>query len=218
MFTGIVAGVGLVKKIDNFQGSKKIFIKCPFSLSRVRLGDSIAVDGCCLTVTSKRGQSFSADVSPETLRVTTLGELQVGSQVNLEQSLKVGDALGGHWVQGHVDGVGKLVSRRQSRREQESYEELEIQLPPALMRYMISKGSITVDGISLTVNGLKKNRVCLCLIPHTLERTALTGKPVGARVNIEADFLLKFLESRLAPLSKKMKLGKRKNNHDARPR
>ena len=208
MFTGIVAGTGEIKKINRFQGHSTIGVRAPFSLKGIRLGDSIAVDGCCLTVTEKNGNVFSADLSPETLAVTTLGGLKKGGRVNLELPLKASDRLGGHWVQGHVDGVGRLVAKRRAGKKGQEYFFLEVEVPRSLRRYMIPKGSVTLDGISLTVNRILKNgRIELCIIPHTQQRTTLTAKGVGASLNIEADFLLKYIEQRLVNYLPK---GKRK--------
>jgi riboflavin synthase len=197
MFTGIVAGTGEIKKVNKFQEHSSIRVKSSFPLKGVRIGDSIALEGCCLTVTKKTGREFSADLSPETLAVTTLGGLKKGQRVNLELPLKASDRLGGHWVQGHVDGVGRLVSKRRVLERGQSYYLLEVEIPRALRRYMVPKGSVAIDGISLTINRLKKNCIELCIIPHTQERTTLTAKGVGATLNIEADWLLKFVEQRL---------------------
>ena len=169
----------------------------PFSLKGVRAGDSIALDGCCLTVTAKKMKEFSADLSPETLAVTTLGGVKKGQRVNLELPLKASDRLGGHWVQGHVDGVGKLVAKRKTVSQGQTYLFLEVKVPQALRVYMVPKGSVAIDGISLTINRLKKDRIELCIIPHTQGRTTLTAKGVGDSLNIEADCLIKFLEQRL---------------------
>jgi riboflavin synthase len=198
MFTGIIAGTGEVKKIDIFQGYRSIRVKSSFTMRGTRLGDSIALDGCCLTVTKKNGREFWADLSPETLAVSTLGGLKKGQRVNLELPLKASDRLGGHWVQGHVDGVGRLRAKRRVATRGRDFFLLEVEVPSPLRRYMVPKGSVTMDGISLTINRLKKQRIELCIIPHTQERTTLTAKGVGASLNIEADCLLKFIEQRLA--------------------
>lgn len=197
MFTGIVSGVGLVTKLKNFKTHLRLWVRTPFSLKGTRLGDSIAVEGCCLTVTGKQGRVFSADLSPETLLCTNLGELKKGSRVNLEKPLRLGDPVGGHLVQGHVDGIGVLSSSRLVKTGPVSYYLTKVRLPKKLMKYVIPKGSIAVDGISLTVNELKKNEIDLCIIPHTQAKTTLTGKKPGARLNIELDMMLKFMEKML---------------------
>ncbi len=194
MFTGIVEGIGLIKKVEKFPNHARIHLRSSFSLRGTKLGDSIAVDGCCLTVTRIGGNEFSADLSPETLSCTTLGMVKVGGMVNLERPLKVGDRLGGHFVQGHVDGVGKLIARRPMGAKKE-YLLLTVRVPKHLKTYMVEKGSVTIDGISLTVNEVNGETISVCIIPHTLIRTALTRKKQGARVNIEADFMIKYLEN-----------------------
>ena len=194
MFTGIVEGSGTVKKVESFQTYTRLKVECPFSLKGSKLGDSIAVDGCCLTATRLNGKTFSADISPETLRVTTLGRLKAGDRVNIERPLRMGDRLGGHIVQGHVDGVGELAKKKYVAAKPDAYWLLEVKVPKALRPYMVDKGSVTVDGISLTVNAAKKDRISLCIIPHTQEKTTLVEKPLGAELNLEADILLKYLE------------------------
>jgi riboflavin synthase len=194
MFTGIVEGSGIVKKVDSFRTYTRIEIECPFSLKGTKVGDSIAVDGCCLTATRLKGKTFSADVSPETLRVTTLGGLKAGARVNIERPLRMGDRLGGHIVQGHVDGVGEMAKKKYVPAKPDAYWLLEVKVPKALRPYMVDKGSVTVDGISLTVNTAKQDRISLCIIPHTQEKTTLVSKPLGAPLNLEADILLKYLE------------------------
>lgn len=205
MFTGIVAGVGEIKKVDKFKGHTRIQLESPFSLRGTKLGDSIALDGCCLTVTQLKGKRFSADVSPETLRVTTLGGLKKGSKVNLEMPLRMGDPLGGHLVQGHVDGVGKIHSNKLVKAKPNSYYLIQVTVPKQLSPYMIEKGSVTIDGISLTVNQVKGSKISLCIIPHTQEKTTLTVKRAGAKVNIEADILLKFVGKMMDPLINSLK-------------
>lgn len=199
MFTGIVEGTGLLKKVEKFQTHARLAIRCSFSLKGTKLGDSVAVDGCCLTVTQVKGREFSADISPETLSRTTLGGLKKGMAVNLERPLRLGDRLGGHVVQGHVDGVGKLISSRKVKADPENYFLLKVQLPKGLRPYMVDKGSVTIDGISLTVNEVKGDKISLCIIPHTQERTTLTQKKPGAKLNIEADIFLKYLEKLAQP-------------------
>lgn len=194
MFTGIVEGKGLIKKIENFKTHTRLVVQSPFSLRGTKLGDSIAVEGCCLTATQVRGKSFSADLSPETLRCTTLGDFKKGTRVNLERPLRLTDRLGGHLVQGHVDGVGMILSKRFVKASPDSYYLLTVRIPKHLKMYMVEKGSIAVDGISLTINEVHGEKISLCIIPHTQKKTTLTEKKPGDRVNIEADILLKYLE------------------------
>lgn len=194
MFTGIIEGVGRIKKLQSQSSHRRIEIESPFSLKDTRIGDSIAVNGCCLTATQIQGKTFSADVSPETLSLTNLGELKPGDRVNLERPLRLSDRLGGHLVQGHVDGVGRLVKKAFVKAKPEGYWLLEVEVPKQLRSYMVDKGSVTVDGISLTVNRVKSGRISLCIIPHTQERTTLVEKEVGAQLNLEGDILLKYLE------------------------
>lgn len=193
MFTGIVAGKGRIQKIEKMKSYTRLVVKSSFSLRGTKLGDSIAVDGCCLTVTKFRDNAFTADISPETLRRSTLGSFKAGTEVNLERPLRLTDRLGGHLVQGHVDGVGEILAKRLVKASPESYYLMEILVPKHLQTYMVEKGSVAVDGVSLTVNGVKRGKISLCIIPHTREKTTLTTKKVGARVNIEADILLKYL-------------------------
>ncbi|HLZ96325.1 MAG TPA: riboflavin synthase [Steroidobacteraceae bacterium] len=162
--------------------------------ARMNLGDSVSVQGCCLTVTRRVGTAFHADVSRETLSKTTLGDLRPGSKVNLEPSLRAGDALGGHLVSGHVDAVGRLTAARQDARSWR----LEFELPAALMRFVAPKGSICIDGVSLTVNEVGGLRFDVNIIPHTREATTLGDLVVGAGVNIEIDTIARYLD-RLLP-------------------
>jgi riboflavin synthase len=199
MFTGIIEGMGRVIRIQDLPGSRRIWIQTPFSISKEKKGDSIAVDGCCLTVTDKIGNSFSADVSPETLSRTTLGDLKKGTPVNLERPLKLQDRLGGHLVQGHVDGVGLLQTKREIKSRGQKYLLIEFKIPRPLRKYLVEKGSIAIDGISLTLNQVRVDSFSVCLIPHTRNHTALTAKKIGDRVNLEADILAKYLEQLMKP-------------------
>ena len=162
--------------------------KRPFKgLSR---GESVSVNGCCLTVERRSGRQIAFRLLPETVHVSTLGRLRVGDPVNLERSLKVGDRLGGHLMLGHVDGRGTVVARAQKGRSQT----LEIEIPSALAGFLIPKGSIGLDGVSLTLDPkIQKGRVKIHLIPHTARATTLGGKPVGSRVNVEVDLIAKLL-------------------------
>ncbi|HKY63853.1 MAG TPA: riboflavin synthase [bacterium] len=205
MFTGIVEGVGRIKKVESQPSHTRLEVESPFSLKDTKVGDSIAVNGCCLTATKIQGKTFSADVSPETLSLTNIGELKVGGRVNLERPLRLSDRLGGHLVQGHVDGVGKLVKKAFVKAKPEGYWLLEVEVPKHLRVYMVDKGSVTVDGISLTVNRTRAGRISLCIIPHTQERTTLVDKEVGALLNLEADILLKYLEKMFKAQARKRK-------------
>jgi riboflavin synthase len=191
MFTGIVQGVATVREIEPCGGDfTLVFDTTGVSLAGIELGGSIAVSGVCLTVTRFDAGSFAADVSRETLSLTTLGSWVVGSRVNLEQALLAGQALGGHYVTGHVDGVGALVSRHDDARS----VRMEFRVPPELARYVARKGSICVDGVSLTVNGAEGDRFDVNLVPHTLQVTTLGGLRAGSQVNLEVDIIARYVE------------------------
>jgi len=190
MFTGIIEDVGSVKSIEKKGSSGRITVETSLDLSAIKEGDSIAVDGACLTVTGLGGGGFTADLSDETLRVTTLSELRAGSRVNLEPAMTLAKPLGGHLVTGHVDGIGSVAS---SVARQGSMD-LEITAPEALMPLLVPKGSVAVDGISLTVAGLTRTGFRVAVIPHTLERTTLPLKKAGSRVNIETDIIGKYVD------------------------
>ncbi len=194
MFTGIVEGTGVVRAVRTQDGSARLVVDAGELLRGTRIGDSIAVNGVCLTVVATTATMFEADLSPETLERTTLGGLQPGSAVNLERPLVVGDRLGGHLVQGHVDGVGRVVV---CRKEGEAWS-LEIAAPPHVERYVVEKGSIAVDGVSLTVTAASGDRFTICLIPHTCAVTTLGALGPGAVVNLEADVLAKYVERLVA--------------------
>ena len=180
MFTGIVQGVGTVRAIEPRGGDVTlVFDTAGVSLADIEPGGSVAVSGVCLTATRFDAASFAADVSRETLSLTTLGDWVVGSRVNLEKALLAGQALGGHYVTGHVDGVGQLVSRHDDARS----VRMEFRVPPELARYIARKGSICIDGVSLTVNGARGDRFDVNLVPHTLEVTTLGGLQAGSRVS-----------------------------------
>lgn len=198
MFTGIVEEIGTVHEIA-FPGGETsdavLTVHGPLATSDAHLGDSIAVDGVCLTVTGV-GQdgTFTADVMPESLRRTALGDLRPGSRVNLERAVRADTRLGGHIVQGHVDGVGALVSRAPGER----WDDLVLSAPPGLTRYVAEKGSITVSGVSLTVTHVDDASFGVSLIPTTLEATNLGSLTPGDRVNLEVDVLAKYVERLLA--------------------
>ena len=196
MFTGIVQGVGTVRAIEPRGGDVTIVIDTgAVSLADIELGGSIAVSGVCLTATQHTSSSFAADVSRETLALTTLGGWVAGTKVNLEKALLAGQALGGHYVTGHVDGVGQVVSRHDDARS----VRMEFVVPRELARYVARKGSICIDGVSLTVNGAAGDRFDVNLVPHTLEVTTLGGLQAGSRVNLEVDIIARYVERMMRP-------------------
>ncbi len=189
MFTGIIEEVGNVKEINQGKESLHIKVEAKDILSDVQLGDSISVNGVCLTVTSFTETEFDMDVMPETFNDTALRQLKIGSKVNLERAMSANGRFGGHFVSGHVDGVGKIV-KRDSR---DNAEYFQIQVDPELAKFMMMKGSVSVDGTSLTIFGLEDDTFTISLIPHTQDATILTMKNVGDEVNIECDMLLKYI-------------------------
>jgi riboflavin synthase len=197
MFTGIIVATGRVTSMAEKGGDLELGIDAAgLDTQRIAIGDSVSVQGACLTVTRKEDTRFYADVSRETMAKTTLGTLNSGSRVNLEPSLRAGDALGGHWVSGHVDAVGKLSLLVQDARSWR----LEFELPESLMRFVAAKGSICVNGVSLTVNKVEGRRFDVNIIPHTLKVTTLGDLKVDDSVNIEIDVIARYLD-RLLPAS-----------------
>jgi riboflavin synthase len=190
IFTGLIMEVGQVRRVDRRASGAYLVFACKAVLAGTRIGDSIAVNGLDLTVTTMGEDFFTADASLETLSRSTLGELRVGSRVNLERALGVGERLGGHMVQGHIDGTGALVS---SVAEGNAYR-MRFRAPKELMRYIAMKGSITVDGISLTVAGLGPDWFEVAVIPHTWRETTLAELKQGKAVNLEVDVLAKYVE------------------------
>jgi len=191
MFTGIIVATGRVTSLAEKSGDLELGIDAAaLDLQRIAVGDSVSVQGACLTVTRKDGTRFYADVSRETMAKTTLGELSPGSRVNLEPSLRAGDALGGHWVSGHVDAEGKLKALVQDARSWR----LEFELPASLMRFVAPKGSICVNGVSLTVNNVDGSRFDVNIIPHTFKVTTLGELKIDDGVNIEIDVIARYLE------------------------
>ena len=191
MFTGIVQAVGEVRAVTPRGGDVEfVFAVGTLDLNGVASGDSISVSGCCLTVTRLTGDSFAADASLETLQVTTLGRWRPGQRVNMERALRAGDALGGHYVTGHVDGIATVVGTAADARSLR----MEFEVPAPLARYIARKGSVCIDGASLTVNDVAKNRFGVNLIPHTLEVTTLGGCQAGTQVNVEVDIIARYLE------------------------
>jgi riboflavin synthase len=194
VFTGITAALGTVRRLTRRGEDALLEIETSLDLEDVRTGDSIAVSGACLTVTVRTGRFFTADVSAETLSRTTLRNLSAGDRVNLEKALAVGDRLGGHIVLGHVDGVGRIVEKT----PRSGSLLFGFEIDPELSRYVVAKGSITVDGISLTVNRCEKNRFYVNIIPHTAAATTLGFKKAADEVNIETDILARYLEKLVA--------------------
>ena len=197
MFTGLVEELGRVTARDDLGDSVRLSVAGPLVTTDTRPGDSVAVNGVCLTAVEVSGDSFSADVMKETLVRSSLGGLAEGHPVNLERAAALGDRMGGHLVQGHVDGTGVVLERIPGER----WELVRISLPSALARYLVEKGSITVDGISLTVVEADADSFTVSLIPETLARTTLGSSSVGAVVNLEVDVVAKYVEKLLAARS-----------------
>jgi riboflavin synthase len=193
MFTGLVESLGKVISLENRGEQAWLILEIPF-VAELQLGDSVAVNGCCLTVAEESEGGVRFDVLAQTLKVTSLGELNAGSVVNLERALRVGDRLGGHFVQGHVDAVGKILSLSQNGQD----HVLEISLPSEIERLCVSKGSIAINGISLTIADLKKESAVFWITPHTFAHTNLCSAKVGDTVNLEADMLAKHVAALMA--------------------
>jgi riboflavin synthase len=194
LFTGIIAATGLVRRMTRKQQDASLEIETSLSLNDVKKGDSLSVSGACLTVTSLSGGKFTADVSAETLSKTTLRNLKTGDRVNLEKALQIGDRLGGHLVLGHVDGTGRIIEKT----PRSGSLVFGFAIDPAWARYLAVKGSITIDGISLTVNACQKDAFYVNIIPHTAAETTLAIKKVGDEVNIETDIIARYVESLLS--------------------
>lgn len=190
MFTGIIEELGTVKSLSVRSESARIQVAARKILADIRLGDSVAVNGVCLTVTSFTPQGFTADVMPETLRKTNLLELKPGQQVNLERALALGGRLGGHLVSGHIDGTGRL----RDRRLEENAVVLWISAPAEILRFIVPKGSIAIDGVSLTVADVSHDAFSVSLIPHTAEQTTLGARLPGETINLENDLIGKYVE------------------------
>lgn len=190
MFTGIIEELGEVVAIEPLADSLRLTIKGPKVVSDIHRGDSIAVSGTCLTAVEFDSENFTADVMQETLNKTSLAGIQVGAPVNLERAMTAATRFGGHVVQGHVDGVGEIISRTPS----DNWELVRVRIPVELMKYVVLKGSITIDGVSLTVNEVGPDFITLSLIPETLRLTTLGSKQAGDKVNVEADVMAKHIE------------------------
>jgi len=189
MFTGIIEDIGTVKTLQNDRQSMNITVVSPKMVADVKLGDSIAVNGVCLTVTRFNEQELTMDVMPETVKATNLRQLTVGDAVNLERAMPANGRFGGHFVAGHVDGIGKIVRKRPMA----NAVYIDIELSEELTSFCIPKGSITIDGTSLTLFHVDKNSVTVSLIPHTYKETVLGTKNIGALVNIETDLVGKYI-------------------------
>jgi riboflavin synthase len=196
MFTGLIAELGRITAVEKGESSAVFTIAAPALISQIALGDSVAVNGVCLTATSISGDAFTADVMVQTLAVTSLSQLSVGSPVNLELAALLNTRMGGHMVQGHVDGIATVVGLTPG----EKWAQFEITVPEKLAKYIVNQGSICLDGVSLTVGEINdsNNVVTVWLIPETLERTNLSSKKTGDLINVEVDVLAKYVERLLA--------------------
>lgn len=194
MFTGIVESMGTVVRVLRRGGGARLEVRAPQILPEVKVGDSVAVNGACVTVTDRVEDTFACDLVPETLARTNLGTLQPGEEVNLELPMRAGGRLDGHIVQGHVDVVGTIRSRRRVGAQ----EMLEVTVPFELTRYLAPKGSVSVEGVSLTIMDVNKDRFRVALIPHTVETTTLGTKVQGSAVNVEVDVISKYVERHLS--------------------
>jgi riboflavin synthase len=196
MFTGLIAELGRITAIEKGESSAVFTVSAPALISQIALGDSVAVNGVCLTATSIAGDCFTADVMVQTLAVTSLSQLAVGSPVNLELAALLNTRMGGHMVQGHVDGVATVVGLTPG----EKWAQFDITVPEKLAKYIVNQGSICLDGVSLTVGEINdaNNVVTVWLIPETLERTNLASKQAGDLINVEVDVLAKYVERLLA--------------------
>ncbi len=190
MFTGLVAELGTVTALKPLKQSYNISVKADKVLANLKIGDSIAVNGACLTVVKINGNEFTADVMPETVKLTNLRNLKNGDKVNLERTLRLCDGLDGHIVSGHVEGIGIIVSKK----AEGIAEIVTIKTPPELLKYIIKKGSIAIDGISLTVTEVTDSSFSVSLIPHTAKETTLSFKKPGDEVNLETDIIGKYVE------------------------
>jgi riboflavin synthase len=194
VFTGIVKELGTVVSSEDVAGGRALLVRAPETAARTGVGDSVAIAGCCLTAAEIRGDVITFHAVPETIARTTLGSLEPDDRVNLEAALRAGDELGGHYVQGHVDAVGRI----QSVEAEGEGLRVFVEAPDGVLRYCVEKGSITVDGVSLTVAELAEDAFAVALVPHTLATTTLSALEPGQDVNLEADVLAKYVERLLA--------------------
>jgi len=203
VFTGLIEDLGTLRRFQKNGDSGRITVATAFPMQEIVMGESIAVNGVCLTVVDFGGGSFTADVSPESLARTNLGQLNTGSRVNLERALKLSDRLGGHIVSGHVDTQGVVTERRQDQ----NAVRFTIEVPQSQIRYLVEKGSVAIDGISLTVNAVAEQTFSVAVIPHSLAKTTLQWCEPGVRVNVETDILGKYVERLLRPAQSTPKEG-----------
>jgi riboflavin synthase len=194
VFTGIVRELGLVVEAEEAGGGRVLTVRAPATAARTRVGDSIAVDGCCLTATEITDGTMRFHAVPETIARSTLGTLEPDEEVNVEPAIRAGEELGGHYVQGHVDAVGRI---RSVEAEGQGLRVV-VEAPDAVLRYCVEKGSVTVDGVSLTVAEIADDAFAVALVPHTLEATTLSAIQPGQAVNLEADVLAKYVERLVA--------------------
>jgi riboflavin synthase len=190
MFTGIIEGLGTLTGQKAYRGGRRISVTADFDLTQTALGDSIAVNGACLTVVTLHGSVFEADLSPETLQRTTFGDCPIGTRLNLERALRLSDRLDGHLVSGHIDGIGQIRQVTQTA----NVIVITIAVPPGLTRYMIPKGSVALDGVSLTINRCLADAIEVSIIPHTAHLATIGAKKSGDRVNVETDMIGKYVE------------------------
>jgi riboflavin synthase len=195
MFTGIVRERGRVAAVDGDGQARHLVIEAPTTAARLAVGDSVSIGGCCLTATAVSNGSFAVTAVPESISRTTLGRLTAGDQGNLETATRAGEPLGGHYVQGHVDGVARVASLE----PEEEGARLWVEAPDNLLRYCVEKGSIAVDGVSLTISALREGAFEVALVPHTLAETTLGGLEPGDEVNLEVDVLAKYVERLIHP-------------------
>ena len=195
MFTGIVRELGRVASVEEDDHALRLEIDAPETASQLAIGDSVSIGGCCLTATTVVNGSFSVTAVPESLGRTTLARLTPGAEVNLETAARAGDPLGGHYVQGHVDAVGRVASVERDGEDVRVW----VQAPSELLRYCVEKGSIAVDGVSLAISALRESAFEVALVPHTLAQTTLGRLEQGDQVNLEADVLAKYVEKLIDP-------------------
>lgn len=196
MFSGIIETMGEIASIENFGDDYRFeFAIADLDISDMKQGDSIAVNGACLTILEKTAKGFTADLSAETLRLTIFGESQQGDKINLERAMAIGDRLNGHIVSGHVDGLGEVIAMQEEGRSWR----VEIKVPKELKKYIAKKGSVCVDGVSLTVNEVMQQSFVINIIPHTFEKTRFGIYKTGQQVNIEVDMIARYVESLLVP-------------------
>jgi len=211
MFTGLIEGIGTLQRTEHLGPDARMIIRAGFRMENVVLGESISVDGACLTVVDFQRDMFTADVSSETLSRTTLGRKGPGSRLNIERALRFGARLGGHLVAGHIDGIGVLKERKSEGRSLRLFFEA----PPEIMRYVIEKGSIAIDGVSLTVNGVSSAGFDVNIVPHTASETTLSDLQIGREVNMETDLIGKYVEKMVRSWGSVPEKGGSKTNIDS---